>query len=204
MRDEWYGDNRDLVKWGVLIELARRFEAACILQVLYRRPSEWGQIDIDGEQVQLLPAVLQHFRNTTNISAIQAGTHVEVVSAPFVNREEYLQTVLKRLKGDSRKPRIVFLDPDTGLEPRKAGPEHVLESELAAIWREMSPNDVLVFYQHQTNRNGTPWVASKKAQFEAALGLKPGCAKVARGPKIAPDVALFFVCKPGQSTTLAE
>ena len=34
MKDEWYGDNRDLVKWGALLELARRFDASCIIQVL--------------------------------------------------------------------------------------------------------------------------------------------------------------------------
>jgi len=204
MKDEWYGDNRDLVKWGALLELARRFDASCIMQVLYRRPSEWGQLEIDGERVQLPVAVLQHFRNPANISAIQAGTQIAVVTDPFENREKYLQTVLKRLKGDGGKPRIVFLDPDTGLESRKPGPAHVLESELAAIWREMDPDDVLVLYQHQTNRNGTPWIASKKAQFETALGLKPGGAKLVSAPNIARDVALFFVRKLGKQRSPNE
>ncbi len=77
----------------------------------------------------------------------------------------------------------------------------MLDAEVAAIWREMSPNDILAFYQHQTNRSGTPWIEKKKAQFEAALGLKSGSAKVATGKKIARDVALFFVCKTTQSKT---
>ena len=112
--------------------------------------------------------------------------------------------MLKRLKGDGGKPRVVFLDPDTGLESRKPGPAHVLESELAAIWREMGPDDVLVLYQHQTNRDGTPWIESKKVQFEAALELKLGSAKVARAPKIARDVALFFVRKLGKQRSPNE
>jgi hypothetical protein len=37
MRDIWYGDRRDLVKWGVLVELAARHDARHILQVLYPR-----------------------------------------------------------------------------------------------------------------------------------------------------------------------
>ena len=195
MKDEWYGDKRDLVKWGVLVELAEWFDAERILQVLYHRPSKWAQLDIDGEQIPLPAAVLKHFRNAAAISTIQARARVEVITDSFGNRDQYLQTVLQRLKADRGKPCVVFLDPDTGLESRNPGPEHVLESELATIWREMSGGSVLVFYQHQTNRNGTPWVESKKAQFEAALELKPGSARVARAPKIARDVALFFLQK---------
>jgi len=40
MRDKWYADNRDLVKWGVLLTLAERHAAKHILQVLYYRPTE--------------------------------------------------------------------------------------------------------------------------------------------------------------------
>jgi hypothetical protein len=35
MKDEWYGDKRDLVKWGVLLHLAATFKATRILQVPY-------------------------------------------------------------------------------------------------------------------------------------------------------------------------
>jgi hypothetical protein len=37
MRDKWYVDNRDLVKWGILLRLAERYAAKHILQVLYYR-----------------------------------------------------------------------------------------------------------------------------------------------------------------------
>ncbi len=199
MKDKWYGDNRDLVKWGVLLELTRRFDAEHILQVLYYRPNEWEQLEIDGEQVPLPPAVIQHFRNTSAITAIQRPPHVEVVGDRFDDRSEYLRIVLQRLKTHPAKPRLVFLDPDTGLESRHSRPEHVLNSELAEIWREMAPGDVLVFYQHQTNRSGTPWIKEKQAQFECALGLNPGSSKVALAPKIARDVAFFFIRKTEQN-----
>ncbi len=39
MRDKFYGDNRDIVKWGVLPELSERYKCAEILQVLYYRPA---------------------------------------------------------------------------------------------------------------------------------------------------------------------
>jgi hypothetical protein len=198
MKDEWYGDNRDLVKW--VLELARRFDASCIIQVLYRRPSEWGRLEIDGEQVQLPPAVVQHFRNPTNISAIQAGFRLEVVTDPFGNREEYLQTVLKRLKDDSGKPRIVFLDPDTGLESRNPGPEHVLESELATIWREMSPGDVLVIYHHQTNRDGTPWIGVQEGAIRSRSRIEARQRESCQGAEDCPRRGFVFRSQTGKAT----
>jgi hypothetical protein len=51
MKDQWYADNRDLVKWGVLLELCRQFHAIRILQVLCYRPSDWQEknLKIDGK-----------------------------------------------------------------------------------------------------------------------------------------------------------
>ena len=53
-------------------------------------------------------------------------------------------------------------------------------------------NDILVFYQHRTNRNGQEWIDPKRIQFEDALGLPHGNAKIAHGAKIANDVVFFY------------
>jgi len=94
-------------------------------------------------------------------------------------------------------PGIVFLDPDTGLEARVPRLEHVLDSELAALWKELQAGDLLTFYQHQTNRNGQPWVGPKKAQFERAIGIPAGAAKLAQAERIARDVVFFYAQKAG-------
>ena len=54
---------------------------------------------------------------------------------------------------------------------------------------------MLVFYQHQTNRNGQPWIGVKKEQFERAIGQPIGSAKQARSEKIARDVVFFYAEK---------
>lgn len=197
MRDLWYGDNRDLIKWGVLLELAQQYRAKHILQVLYERATVWKHLEVDGKQVDLCPAVLQHFRNTNSIIGLRCDAGVDVLSDTFADRGTYLRTVLDRIQLRTRRPGIVFLDPDTGLEPPggKAGLEHVLESELGQIWRTLSSGDVMVFYQHQTNRNGAPWIEPKKMQFERALNIPRGSAKLAQAAEIARDVAFFFVKK---------
>jgi len=81
-----------------------------------------------------------------------------VFDRPFEDRVSYTKLVCERIAKHAGQPQLVFLDPDTGLAPAKPSLEHVLESEVAQIWRELSPGDVLAFYQHQTNRNGRPWL----------------------------------------------
>jgi hypothetical protein len=195
VRDLYYADNRDLVKWGVLVELAARHGARHILQVLYYRPTEWPDLEIDGKAVPLPESVRTHFRNARSICGLQCTARVETIDDPFVSRGRYLELVVNRIRARVELPGIVFLDPDTGLQPRSPGLEHVLESELTCIWQALQAEDLLVLYQHQTNRNGEPWVEPKQIQFVRALGLPAADVGVARGPDIAPDVAFFFASK---------
>jgi hypothetical protein len=203
MRDQWYGDNRDLVKWSVLVELARRFRARRILQVLYYRESEWNGLEIDGKSVPLPQPVVQHFRNVRNIRSLRAPARVNIIGGLFQDRTKYMRVIRKRIRSWMEGPSVVFLDPDTGLASKHPGLQHVLGSELKEIWERMRSGDVLVFYQHQTNRNGLPWIAPKRAQFERCLGLPSGGAKVALAPKIARDVAFFFCPRGSQAGEVA-
>lgn len=197
MRDKWYADNRDLVKWGVLLTLAKRHGVTHILQVLYYRPTEWAPLDVDGQQVPLPQEVIRHFRNAASVTAIDPTVNVEVMAEGFEDRVAYHAAALKRISSRPSLPGIVFLDPDTGLEPRTPTLDHVLEAELATLWRALGKDDILVFYQHQTNRNGQPWLPAKKEQFEQALGLSKNAAGVAQAVEIARDVAFFFARKAG-------
>ena len=195
MRELYFADNRDLVKWGVLLHLARELGSGSILQVAYLRDTEWETLEIDGAEVPIAASVLSHFRDLTGVSRMTATPRIEVLDAPFVDRGSYLELILQALAtrrdGESQ---IVFLDPDTGLEPAaRPGPKHVLESELRRIWDALRQEDVLVLYQHQTNYAGLPWIEVKRIQFETTLGVPHGDAKVARSA-MAHDVA-FLYCR---------
>lgn len=195
MQDQWYGDKRDLIKWGILLELGRRHGARHILQVLYYRPSSYGPLEINGEKCKVPEAVLHHFRRLSAVTAIQSEATVEVIENLFKSRKSYLDVVVNRMHARPLIPGIVFLDPDTGLAPSRPGRKHVLDKELNEIWKELRTEDLLVFYQHQTNRRGAPWIDEKKAQFEQAIDLAPGESKLAWAPSIAKDVVFFFAKK---------
>jgi len=52
-----------------------------------------------------------------------------------------------------------------------------------------------VFYQHETNKAGKPWIEEKRVQFASAIGVPGDKVGVASGPKIAKDVVFFHASK---------
>jgi hypothetical protein len=113
----------------------------------------------------------------------------------FEDRPTHLQAVLALLAAFGRERCIVFLDPDTGLEPQNPSLDHVLNHEARTIWNNMKNGDVFVFYQHQTNRAGQPWIEPKRSQLAEALQVQPDAIKIAQAPDIANDVVFFFIQK---------
>ena len=196
MRDTWYSDNRDLVKWAVLHQLARLNDAGRILQIAYCRPSTFQQIHLDGQPHDVPSEVLRHFRDLRNVTEIESTVRTTVFDVPFENRTEYHASVTRLIRTFEQERCLVFLDPDTGLEPQNnAGLEHVLDAEVQMVWDSMKASDVLVFYQHQTNRSGQPWIGPKRLQLAEALGVDGKRVLVGKAPQIARDVVLFYVTK---------
>lgn len=111
----------------------------------------------------------------------------------------YLSEALKFIKQFQDSNAVVFLDPDTGLEPKGHGLQHVLESEAKIIYDNLMKGDVFVFYQHQTNRNGRPWIEPKREQLARALNIDLNNLKIAYGQLIARDVAFYYCTKPNKS-----
>ncbi len=192
MRDKWFADNRDLVKWGVLLTLARKEGITHILQVLYRRQDEWGGLAIDGTDEKIPTEVIRHFRDPLSVTRLDPAITIEVITDTLSSHDTYQLMVLNHLRTRSTSRSVVFLDPDTGLAPRHAALEHVRDADLSEIWRALQPGDLLVFYQHQTNRSGQPWIEPKKRQFALALDIPDGTVKVATGMQTARDVAFFY------------
>ena len=195
MRDQWYGDSRDLVKWSVLIRLAEKYRASVILQIAYLRRSKYGPVIIDGEEMPIPSTVLRHFRSINNIERIDGPVPVKVFGQPFTERVAYLAQLRKFIAKHSPERKVVFLDPDTGLESGRPSLNHVLDAEVRSIWQGLPAGDVLVFYQHQPNRNGQPWIEPKKAQFAQGIGVENENVRIAFAKSVARDVAFFFAQK---------
>jgi len=195
MRNRWYSDNRDLVKWSILIHLARMTAATRILQIAYFRHDTFAGIEIDGEPFEIPSEIKTHFRDIHRIKDISSPLKISVFDMVLENRKDYLDQATKFITSFADEKCIVFLDPDTGLEPVHPNLNHILEEEIERCWSILKAGDVLVFYQHQTNRNGTSWMEPKRSQIERALKAHEGAVKIAHGLKLAHDVAFFYVRK---------
>ena len=199
MRDKWYSDNRDLVKWSVLLILARRADADRIIQIALLNPSEFGQVEIDGESHETPRAVLSHLRDIQNVIGFFRHPRISVFDCILGDRANYLSAALNYVASFSHERCLVFLDPDTRLEPGGGGDaKHVLNCEARSFWDALPQESVLVFYQHETNRARRPWIQEKRAQLSGALGISIEDVGVASGLTIAKDVVFFHASKTSQ------
>ena len=192
MRDTWYSDNRDLVKWSVLAELAGRYGVCLILQIAYYRQSTFGSVIIDDKEVAIPQEVLRHFRSIQNVKNIKSNIRILVFDKIIEDRATYVNEAISFIKSHRNGPRIVFLDPDIGLEPTRPSLGHVLESEALAFWNTLQIGDIFMFYQHQTNRNKEPWIETKRVQLAEAIKIRENQLKVAHGNAIARDVVFYY------------
>ena len=199
MRDQWYGDNRDLVKWSALVHLARREAVPAILHVAMYRPAPapaplvtaHGKVDPPAE-------VFRHFRDLDDIQrlAVVTGLEIDVVKEPFTDRAAYFRRVCQRVTAPRGGPMLVLLDPDIGLAAETPGPEHVASAEVAAVFAALRQGDLLVCYQHA--RRQKDWRGRARRAFANAPGV-PSFEVELLQSEVARDVLLLAVKKNADS-----
>lgn len=197
MRELWYSDKRDLVKWGAMVQLVQEEEIDRIIQVAFFRETERPRLRSEGKEFPVAQEVWTHFRDLRNIEALgqKIGVEIVLIDHPFdaSKRLEYLELVRSVLRRFGGLKKIVLLDPDTGIEPKKAKPEHVTVREIEELWEQLSPGDWLALYQHQ--RRDQQWREKTLSRFADAC--RTSCVRMfsGSGPAAAKDVVLFATKK---------
>ena len=89
MRDTWYADNRDLVKWGSVLWLTSAHDVKRVVQVAYLQPSRSPDLEVDGARQPMPASIWRHFRDLQNISHLAAAAKVQIsiVDWPFTHRD---------------------------------------------------------------------------------------------------------------------
>ena len=203
MRDWWYGDKRDLVKWGTAIALARKQSIGSVFHVaLYRPDLPNYELSINELKEPLPVEVVRHFRDIDKIQRLAEEAKIEIAihkdsfqcTPEFRTRHDfradYFDKVAIRIK-EYTAPVIVFLDPDTGIAPETYGYEHVTHREVRITLRAMKAGDLLLFYQHARLGDGD-WLNSTREEFSQAVG-QTVPVKIVTCNQIAKDVAFFVV-----------
>ena len=203
MRDRWYGDKRDIVKWGAVLALARKRSISCVLQVAFYRPDQLNyNLIVDGVSESLPVEVIRHFRDIDHIKQLAANVNmkIDVYNEPFQwrpgfrtrqdFRTDYFNKITDVIKRYS-KPVIVLLDPDTGIAPENCRYEHVTVQEIQTVLRAMKKGDVLLFYQH-ARQGDRDWLNATREEFRLAVGVNVPVDTITCSD-IANDVAFFVV-----------
>jgi hypothetical protein len=194
MQGIWYGDRRDRVKWGALVHLAQTRVISHIVQVAYFRHGPDPVLQTQEGEVPLPAAVWNHFSDLQHIKRLGQAIEksIVVLGQLFdpVHRREYVETVVAELK-EVESPRIVFLDPDTGIDPGSAEAAHVTGQDIEEIWAVLTPGDILAVYQH-SDRTAT-WRNDRRRKMAAACD-NTSVQEIV-GPGVAKDVAMLWCQK---------
>lgn len=204
MRNQWYGDNRDLVKWATLLGLASDHKLEHILHIAMLRPCEWGELladewpnlDRNGKEwIRIQDCVRSHFRDIRDIRrlATSSSVSIQVAEEIFESRQQYFAGVVDRIKRDPRRL-IAFLDPDTGIAPANHNLKHVRPDELRAVYDALKPADFLVLYQHARQRVRT-WREDTRREFRQALNQPDESIESISCRLLAHDVVFYVVEK---------
>lgn len=197
MKDQWFGDARDLIKWGTAVRLVRRERLCWVLQIAFKTLELVAPVleSVSGTE-PIDDGVLRFFRDIRRASELgeKLGIPIVVHDEPFpgAGRAQYVDGVIRAIQGRGLGPGLVLLGPDTGLSDRPSD-RHVSPAEVAAIWQVPSPGDCLMVYQH-AHRTRT-WVERRSKQLRAVLGGAP--VEVFTSSNGVRDVAFLAACRPG-------
>lgn len=139
--------------------------------------------------------VWQFFRDMRRIEQLgnQCRMIVDLVSEEFshANRNIYSDHISRHFKGCPR-PLLLFLDPDTGLQPKIPRVTHATENEVGRAWADLHAGDWLVLYQHA--RRKKDWVSAVSQQLRKLCD--GTTVEVARSENVGNDVAFLCARKP--------
>lgn len=198
MQGLWYGDRRDRVKWGALVHLANTKGIRCIVQVAYFRHGTDLKLQTEEGEVELPVQVWNHFSNLRHIERLGEATGLKIIVLDQLfdpgKRSDYINMIglhLEEINKEIKSRKIIFLDPDTGIEPENAKPEHVTEHDLREIWNRIKNGDLLAIYQHADHTK--KWLDERKQKMSNTCdGV---CINTILGKDIASDVAILWCCK---------
>jgi hypothetical protein len=191
VRKQWFGDSRDYVKWSCLRKEATN-EHAVIYGVMLR-PDSFEDENLDK-------AVVEFFDQQKDFGALGKlfPKGFKIFERIYQGRDakEYfhdLQLLIAETKSEGNV--LVFLDPDTGIEPRgKPGNEHLRIEDIRSVCELLSSGDKLVIYQHASRASN--WVdkfSSRLEEVAARTSSKLREPFHARG--VAKDVCFFTLIK---------
>ncbi len=188
MNNKFFADKHDFFKWDLLLTIMERVpDLVQLTYVPMLTPDDRGgdarHMAVGDRHTELFEffdeCLKQDRRNIKQLRTFFQGQRYEYT--PFRDscyfKHEDRTTYFNEIPHSALRHALVFLDPDTGLEPRSLRPakgdKYVCYEDLPGIFSRMAGSSVLVVYQHRAQ--GKKWeeiVPDKYRRIAEALGTK--------------------------------
>jgi hypothetical protein len=169
MRLRWVGDARDYVKWDCVFEhsngryvfyvpmLRQKVDSRC------RHP----EVQCHFDQRKNLRQFSDLFPGRFDVFEYSEQDYSKALA------EEYFGLVRKRMAELQNEHKVlVFLDPDTGIEPEGGGKdEHLRMKDLGFLFGSLKSGDKLIVYQHASRTR--VWKENLLMRAGQRLGIEP-------------------------------
>jgi hypothetical protein len=198
MRNEFFGDNRDLFKYDLIKEVILGIQTInnfTFIPMLTKDIGKHGnQIDRNKAKAGFKNMELTTYldncidndrRNIIEISGYYKKNNIRIniykESIYFENRtrQEYFRDIPVDLLIKS----LVFVDPDNGLEIKKSDKKHILYKEIADIFNRME-NSILMIFQFIPREKHKEYIERRSNELNQITGYMPIF--------ISDDVIIFF------------
>ena len=192
MRDQFYGDRRDLWKWTITLDEAGDRK---IIYVAMFRPDDKPHVpqDVRPDVREFFFAEWKELHRSRNCSRIQRLSNRIVLfldDYKHTDAAEYFKRVCQHLESRTATEQfLVLVDPDTGIRT-KPSPKHVSFAQLGSVWEAMRQGDKLLIYQHHAREKREKWIAEKRSNFANA-----GISETSLTQKHHSDVCFFCAAR---------
>jgi hypothetical protein len=146
--------------------------------------------------------VWDHFSKIDNIKRLESPPKLNIIVWPdiFHNRLNYrhklVSYICEKFKQNNNKRIIVFLDPDTGIQPGKGSNlKYITQEDIKEIYRILELGDLLVIYQHAGRTKN--WL--DKSKNIMAIACNNADINHIMAKDIAKDVAILWCLRKEES-----
>ena len=186
MRNQYYGDSRDVFKWSMILKLVRDHGIRTVLQVAMLRPDDnSGQGNTTHLPNNAVKSVLSFFeeerqvfesdprkRDIRRITRLPdycgGGFRIEVFDKIFSGKS-YFEEAKEAIR-NLHRPALILLDPDTGMGEAKGQRRYkqIREDEIRSIFSQLEPRYVLTLFQYKWRCKN--WITYLENKFKGAEG----------------------------------
>ncbi len=188
MRNQFFGDNRDLFKYDLILSIIHGSKTINHLTFIPMLTENFGthgnQIVRERAKAGCRNEKLKKFLDECiksakrNIEQLPIYFEIENINITIyksntyfshTNRSRYFSEIPKRLLQDS----LIFVDPDNGLEIIKPDKKHICYNEIKGIYDKMDKNLGLMIYQHFPRENHGEYLNRRSMDLNKLTGSSP-------------------------------